>query len=72
MTEKIIRKSEEKGKKFNWELYTEIYPDLSKFKSEDEAKTHWLRHGQYENRVSSFTLLIKSFQFKISDFPEEL
>lgn len=34
---------------FNWQIYVAMNSDLNDF-SELDAKTHWLRHGQYENR----------------------
>jgi hypothetical protein len=34
----------------NWELYIKSYEDLFFIKNKEEAITHWIRNGQFENR----------------------
>jgi predicted MPP superfamily phosphohydrolase len=46
---------------FDWEFYLEYYEDLRRtgLKTKEDAETHYLNHGQYENRVCLKNPLIK-------------
>ena len=60
---------------FDWRKYLTLSPDLPKDLNEEEAKTHYINHGFYENRLYKIDIPhdfdLKIYRFVNKDVPND-